>query len=222
MRVSYDSAKVLATTRRLGSDTKIHGSYKLPKGYEFVIVPSNATVQETLEPPVGATVEQKSPCSETVGLACTTDECIPVQTITLASSSNWTSAVIALFQIIFAAIALHHTQGAQVHKYGYAAFGFTVVPFLLMSVLNLVASLLTPDYAAVYMVKSPEMEEAIGRGGYFQGTVGEVFEDRQCQLPFLFVRGKITRSEHSCLQFSYTHNGKDYELTCVDACLNKL
>ena len=61
--------------------------------------------------------------------------------------------------------------------HGYAAYQFTLIPYALMSFMNIVSSFLTPTYPAVYMVKSKIMEEAISRGGRFDGTVGELCEE---------------------------------------------
>jgi hypothetical protein len=60
----------------------------------------------------------------------------------------------------------------QLERYGYAAFGLTVIPYVTMSLVNLIAHLATPHYSAMYLVHSPEMDEAIERGGIFEGAVG--------------------------------------------------
>ena len=62
----------------------------------------------------------------------------------------------------------------QVDRYGYAAFGLTVVPYIVMSLVNLAVHLVTPNYSTMYLVHSPEMDEAIDRGGVFEGQVGKV------------------------------------------------
>jgi hypothetical protein len=45
-----------------------------------------------------------------------------------------------------------------------------------MSVINIICGLMTPSYPAVYMVKNSVMEEAMARGGIFDGIVGELVE----------------------------------------------
>jgi hypothetical protein len=51
-----------------------------------------------------------------------------------------------------------------------------MIPYGLMSLLNILCGILTPSYPAVYMVKSSVMEEAMRRGGVFDGIVGEIVE----------------------------------------------
>ncbi|KAJ4355731.1 uncharacterized protein N0V89_003751 [Didymosphaeria variabile] len=87
--------------------------------------------------------------------------------------------LVALVQALLAIQTLYQTRGNQVERFGYAAFGLTVAPYAVMSLVNLLGSLARPDYDAVYMVGSPVMEEERrrkGLDGYYDGVVGEVFE----------------------------------------------
>jgi hypothetical protein len=86
-------------------------------------------------------------------------------------------AIIAVVQTIYAAITLYRTKGNQVQVYGYAAFGFTVTPYIVMSIVNLIAQVVTPDYPALFLVRSDVMNEAERRGGMFDGVVGRLAED---------------------------------------------
>jgi hypothetical protein len=58
--------------------------------------------------------------------------------------------------------------------YGYAAFGLTVAPYLVMSLVNLISTVLTPDYSVVYLVRTDIMEEAERHEGHFNGVVGQI------------------------------------------------
>jgi len=80
---------------------------------------------------------------------------------------------LALIQLISALPTIW--QGRN-DKRGYAAYQLTLVPYALMSLINILCSFLTPNYPTVYMIKSTTMEEAIRRGGQFDGTVGELCE----------------------------------------------
>lgn len=87
--------------------------------------------------------------------------------------------LVALVQALLAIQTLYQTRGDQLDRYGYAAFGLTVAPYAVMSLVNLLGSLARPDYDAVYMVGSPIMVEERrrkGLDGYYDGVVGEVFE----------------------------------------------
>lgn len=59
----------------------------------------------------------------------------------------------AIFQIIFSAKELYDAQGTQVERYGYAAYSFTVTPYLLMSFLNFLAMICEPQYPTLYLVE---------------------------------------------------------------------
>ena len=59
----------------------------------------------------------------------------------------------------------------------YSAYQLTLVPYALMSFVNVVSGFFTPSYPAVYMVRSSVMEEAERRGADFEGWVGELVED---------------------------------------------
>lgn len=87
--------------------------------------------------------------------------------------------LVALVQAILAIQTLYQTRGDQLDRYGFAAFGLTVAPYAVMSLINLLGALSRPEYDAVYLVGSPIMVEERkrkGLDGYYDGVVGEVFE----------------------------------------------
>jgi hypothetical protein len=95
------------------------------------------------------------------------------------SSYDVMRGLVALVQALLAIQTLYQTRGNQIQRYGFAAFGLTVAPYAVMSIVNLLGSLARPDYDAVYMVGSSVMlEERRRKGldGYYDGVVGEVFE----------------------------------------------
>ncbi|KAK4235331.1 hypothetical protein C8A03DRAFT_17919 [Achaetomium macrosporum] len=92
----------------------------------------------------------------------------------ISSNYNWIQSLVGLFQAGSAALTLYKSRGDQIQRYGYAAFGLTVVPYLVMTIVNLVAQIASADYSNVYMVSSPEMEEARRHGGVFDGVVGHL------------------------------------------------
>lgn len=94
--------------------------------------------------------------------------------IEVASTYSLAKTAIAVLQTTYAAITLYRTRGDQIELFGYASFGLTVTPYLIMSLLNLLGQLFTPDYPQLYLVQNPEMEEAKRRGGYFDGVIGSL------------------------------------------------
>jgi len=95
----------------------------------------------------------------------------------IACNYNTLKGLVALVQSIYAISTLYDTRGDQIARYGYAAFGLTVSPYVVMSLINLIGGMMTPQYPCLYMVGSSIMDEAQSRPGfYFQGTVGRLAE----------------------------------------------
>jgi hypothetical protein len=91
--------------------------------------------------------------------------------------------LVALGQLLYAASTLYWSKGDQITQYGYAAFGLTVAPYAVMSVVNLLGNLITPQYPAVYLVRSSVMTEAELYGGCsFDGVVGTLEEGSTAEL----------------------------------------
>ena len=140
----------------------VHGRHWLPQGYQLAILPTHAIVVPFAEVRSDATL-QLPDHPPSVRLSC---------------SHNALKIAITLFQTIASVVTLYRTRGDQIDRYGFAAFGLTVVPYTIMSTVNLLGGILTPAYPTLYLVRSPEMEEAKTRGGLFDGVVGTVVEAR--------------------------------------------
>jgi hypothetical protein len=86
--------------------------------------------------------------------------------------------LLALGQLCFAIATLYRTRGDQIEKYGYAAFGLTVIQYALMSLINLLANVCCPQYPTVYMVETAVMREArMHPGAVFEGVVATIDQD---------------------------------------------
>jgi len=70
----------------------------------------------------------------------------------LASNYNLIKILAAIFQTAYGAFELYATRGHQLDIYGYAANALTVVPYILMSVVNLLVALAQPQYPAKFIV----------------------------------------------------------------------
>jgi hypothetical protein len=137
----------------------IHGLSKLPNGYKFAYVSRDLDFEDD-------------------------DKCkYPIK---IANSYNFLGALVALGQALYASFTLYQTQGGQTAKYGYAAFGLTVTPFVVMSIINLLGNVLAPKYSALYMVDSSVMIEAQRREGcQISGVVGKLKEGSVSELTSL-------------------------------------
>ena len=130
----------------------IHGVHKLPPNdqYEFVIVPANADIIPLSRPDIDLSGPSRPS----------------------ASPKSPLSILITLYQICYGTVSLYRARGDQIDLYGYTAFGLTVIPYVVMAIINLLAQLLSNDYPELYMIHSSEMDEATRRGGHFEGVVG--------------------------------------------------
>jgi hypothetical protein len=140
------------------SGRRVHGTCCLPEGYGLMIVPPNARV-------LGLDSKHSEPKTTAGHTNRSYNQ--------LSTSYSLSKPLIAILQVLYASFTLYRTQGDQLDKYGYAAFGLTVASYLVMSLLNLVSSMLTPDFASVFLVQSDIMKEASNReGAKFEGMVG--------------------------------------------------
>ena len=89
------------------------------------------------------------------------------QEVEIPNSYSVIQAFIGIAQALWAIVTIYQARGDQIRVYGYAAFGLTVVPYAFMSVVNALASLLTPQYATIFVIRTPAMTEAEQRGKAF-------------------------------------------------------
>ncbi|KAI9867408.1 MAG: hypothetical protein M1813_008966 [Trichoglossum hirsutum] len=92
--------------------------------------------------------------------------------LSISSSTNFARVVFSLFQTIAGAYSLYRSQGPQIKKWGYAAYGLTVISYVFVSMINGLGSLASSEYETVVLVHSSVMEEMVGRGGVVEGAVG--------------------------------------------------
>jgi hypothetical protein len=153
--------------------------------------------------------------------------------IKLASNYSWIKPLISLFQVLYAISTLYQTRGDQISRYGYAAFGLTVTPYAVVSVVNLISSLICPEFPNVFLVRSSVMDEAVRRGNcYFEGVVGKLAEQTSVNLvserksleipefksasPFTFVGEKVPIVEEASNQATDSHDdNEEKQITTV-------
>jgi hypothetical protein len=90
--------------------------------------------------------------------------------IRVQPSYNVAGALIALVQVIWGIVTLYNVRANQIDLYGYGAFGLTVIPYALMSFVNLMTNLLRPGYHHLYLVHTPDMDKAAGEVGRSAGS----------------------------------------------------
>lgn len=141
------------------NDRTIHGLCRLPPGYRLAQAPENAALKFTYQRPENISPQSRGDL---------------LRDVELASSYNVPKILISLIQACWAISTLYQACGDQIDRYGYAAFGLTVAPYAYMSVVNIFANLVTPEYSAMYLVSTPLLEEARQNGGVFDHIIGSV------------------------------------------------
>ncbi|KAJ6529399.1 hypothetical protein B0H19DRAFT_1083142 [Mycena capillaripes] len=127
---------------------KVHGNQRLPGGYMLAFVPRVAKVAP-LDDADAYTIP-------------------PLRTGLLKGLVTLAQAVYALFTFSMA-------LKGQLVPYGYAAFGLTVLPYAVMSGLNLLGALFTPEFDELYLVESDVLLEARTLpGAKFERVVGKL------------------------------------------------
>jgi len=164
------------STESLESRT-IHGSYDLTEEavefYTLATVPRDAVIE--------------GPSTEYTATSAI-----------VSSSYSFPSALIAVLQFTYATVTLvQTTRGAQIDTYGYAAFGLTVVPYAMMSLVNLISALTTPSYSTMFMVNNEVMDEAIRHGARFDGVVGKLRPDSLPQMEIAIISVPNNSPHHS-------------------------
>ncbi|KAK8121406.1 hypothetical protein PG999_005526 [Apiospora kogelbergensis] len=106
-----------------------------------------------------------------------------VDQVKLSYTYNIPKMLVGFVQAIWGVVTLYHARGAQIKKYGYAAFGLTAAPYAIMSIVNFAVGILTPEYQTMYLVHTPDMERARKEGGVFDGVVAAVDMERLYDVP---------------------------------------
>jgi len=113
-------------------------------------------------------------------------------TIAIPFSYNVVQILASLAQLCFAIGTIYRARGGQLDRYGYAAFGLTVIPYVWMSLVNILANLIRPQYSSVYLVKSVLMDEA----RQVEGTVFDITVRRLDENPDDEQRDKAQPSSY--------------------------
>ncbi|KAL8958038.1 MAG: hypothetical protein Q9183_005916, partial [Haloplaca sp. 2 TL-2023] len=140
------------------ANVKIHGVCQLAPGYALSYIPQDVKVYSHIRQTRTVSI------SRLLGVSHTPD-------IKLASTHDVPRILFSIIQTISGAYSLYRARGTQIERYGYAAYGLTPLPYMMVSVINLIGSLLTSEYETVYLVHSTIMDELKNRGGLCDGAV---------------------------------------------------
>ncbi|KAI4271293.1 MAG: hypothetical protein LQ337_006118 [Flavoplaca oasis] len=180
-------------------NVKIHGVCQLAPGYALSYIPEDMKVYSHIK-------HQRSlSISRLLGVNHTPD-------IKLASTHDVPRILFSIIQTVMGGYSLYKARGTQIERYGYAAYGLTVLPYMMVSVINLIGSLLSSEYETVYLVHSAIMDEMKLRGGLCDGVVGTL--ERPYHQTDVYIDGeRETRPQGQTNEFTYSGG----ELHCHDA-----
>ncbi|KAL8998764.1 MAG: hypothetical protein Q9169_002214 [Polycauliona sp. 2 TL-2023] len=171
-------------------NVKIHGVCQLAPGYSLSYIPEDMKVYSHIK-------HQRSlSISRLLGVNHTPD-------IKLASTHDVPRILFSIIQTVMGGYSLYRARGTQIERYGYAAYGLTVLPYMMVSVINLLGSLLSSEYETVYLVHSATMDEMKVRGGLCDGVVGTL-EKPPHQTDVYVDRETETKHQGQTNEFSYS------------------
>ncbi|KAL8761028.1 MAG: hypothetical protein Q9184_002817 [Pyrenodesmia sp. 2 TL-2023] len=142
-------------------NVKIHGVCQLAPGYALSYIPEDIKIYSHIKH------NRTLSISRLLGMS-------HVPEIKLASTHDVPRILFSLMQTLSGGYQLYKARGSQIERYGYAAYGLTVLPYMMVSIINLIGSLLTSEYESIYLVHSSIMDEMKGRGGLCDGVVGTI------------------------------------------------
>jgi hypothetical protein len=141
-RVFVDAGDIFNHTVIRPSELRIHGGCSLPPGYHLVRLPEDLQITSNFD-----------------------------HQLQVSSTSSAMKSLASVVQLIYATMTVYQAQGSQFERYGYASFSLTVIPYGIMSLINLIGNLLTPDYSSLYIARTDVLDEAEARGGKFEGVL---------------------------------------------------
>jgi uncharacterized integral membrane protein len=148
------------------SDKKLGVTLELPEGYEFRTVPRDSRIVDSEN-----------------------------SNIKVQPSYNYAQMVVAVVQLLYALSSLYRARTHQIERFGYAAFGLTVTPYAVMSLVNLMSFLFCPDFKELYLVHSSILEEVMTRKGLSVEKISVVGKlDENNELPHVpKSKGELVR-----------------------------
>ena len=108
--------------------------------------------------------------------------------ITIANSYNLIKILISIGQLVFAISTLYRTRGDQIALFGYAAFGLTVTPYAVMSLVNLLGCLLCPQYSTVFLVENVALDTLLKKIRS---------QEKTAQFPVISTVGRLTEKSEA-------------------------
>lgn len=144
---------------------KIQGYCELAPGYALSYIPADMKIYPKYITQVTDSASHTPISTSRLGSSVETR---------IASAHNVPRVIFSIGQTVSGGYALYKARGPQIERYGFAAFGLTVIPYLLISVVNFFGAMFTSEYETIFLVHSSVMDEMAERGGRLDGVVGTI------------------------------------------------
>jgi hypothetical protein len=172
------SSATVGISQPFGTETIVRcdSSSRRSLDHDRVTLQSAATASTTPTNQSVSNLDNFGPSSGHTGTPTERNGNRPSANSDISSSYSVAKAIASLIQVLVAlSILLLRTSGS-IERWGYASFHLTVIPYLVMTVVNFASNALAADYACLYMVESGLMREARKRDSRFEGTVAALEE----------------------------------------------
>lgn len=138
--------------------------------------------------------------------------------INLSRSNSWLQTAVSIAQLVFSSVTLYRARGSQIDRYGYAAFGLSVFPYTLMSLINLAGTMILGEYPFMYVLNTTVLKESARReGAMFDGYVGHLANKEVKEKQGDEYTAAFLWTESSAPRVSGTsENGCEILVVCVD------
>ncbi|CCM06005.1 uncharacterized protein FIBRA_08248 [Fibroporia radiculosa] len=131
-------------------DYLLHGEQRLPAGYTLAI-PADKSITGRI---IGTTISEPDK-------------------VKIHHPPNLLRVAAAIVQIVSAIVTIATSTTDQLTNWGYSSYMLSVIPYALMSAMNLACTGVVGDYSSGYVLRTHIMEEARRRpSALFDGTVG--------------------------------------------------
>ncbi|KAH6971191.1 hypothetical protein BKA56DRAFT_495746 [Ilyonectria sp. MPI-CAGE-AT-0026] len=182
---------------------KLHGICRLPGGYHLARLPRGTNARFENEPERSQNEPELSlltRCCKWIKKQIASPFQRPPRRISISCDYNLVKIAVSMAQLVYTCITLYEARGDQIAMFGYAAFGLTVAQYAWMSLINLLGSLLCPQYSTMFLVGSSVLDELLdarklqGKESEFpiEGVVGNIIGSPEDKLTPIAADGVIT------------------------------
>ncbi|KAI0918317.1 hypothetical protein AcV5_002331 [Taiwanofungus camphoratus] len=150
---------------------KLHGHMKFPRGYTLA-----------------------APANKYIIRGIISDTLQDTRQIKLYPQQSWPKVLLSIIQLISATFTLYRTRGDQIKRFGYAAYGFSVFPYALMTLTNMICVGVVGEYTCGYVLRTPILQEAERRsneGALFDGAIGVLQDASPTESEYTAVKLQI-------------------------------